>query len=148
MLSVLIFHFSFVKKKFHLFSRLCRNIFSILCVKISESDSHHYFIRFVICQICPDVHTVRSAAKSILFYLDLFLLKFRQAEISTDFIPLAPAGPYTLILYYSLPRTSNPPPPSSPTLTPPPSLSRPPHGNPSQIIQHVQNSAAVNYVSP
>lgn len=96
----------------------------------------------------PDVHTVRSAAKSILFYLDLFLLKFRQAEISTDFIPLAPAGPYTLILYYSLPRTSNPPPPSSPTLTPPPSLSRPPHGNPSQIIQHVQNSAAVKYVSP
>lgn len=56
----------------------------------------------------PDIHTVRSAAKSILFYLDLFLLKFRQAEISTDFIPLAPAGPYTLILYYSLPRTSNP----------------------------------------
>lgn len=49
----LIFHLSFVKKKFHLFSRLCRNIFSILCVKIYESDSHHYFIRFVICQIWP-----------------------------------------------------------------------------------------------
>lgn len=145
----LIFHFSFVKKKFHLFSRLCRNTFlksfmwkslnKIVIIILLES----LFVKYG-----PDVHTVRSAAKSILFYLDLFLLKFRQAEISTDFIPLAPAGPYTLILYYSLPRTSNPPPPSSPTLTPPPSLSRPPHGNPSQIIQHVQNSAAVKYVSP